>query len=192
MLKTAWLMDTVGNKGAHTEIQAIKIAVPAMAEWVLDKAIQAHGAGGVSQDFPLAALWAAARSLRLADGPDEVHKRSLAHRELKKYASKLDTRAYGNVEETRMSEKVAVVTGAARGIGAATAAELAADGFAVAVLDLEEAACTDTVERITAAGGRALGGRRGRVRLRPRCSAAVDRIAGRARPAGRCWSTTPA
>ena len=87
VLKTAYLMDTVGNRGAHTEIQAIKIAVPAMAEWVLDKAIQAHGAGGVSQDFPLAGLWASARSLRLADGPDEVHKRSLAHRELKKYTS---------------------------------------------------------------------------------------------------------
>jgi acyl-CoA dehydrogenase len=87
VLKTAWLMDTVGNKGAHTEIQAIKIGVPSMAEWVIDKAIQAHGAGGVSQDFPLAELWAAARSLRLADGPDEVHKRSLAFRELKKYAA---------------------------------------------------------------------------------------------------------
>ena len=55
MLKTAWLMDTVGNKGAHTEIQAIKIATPETVEWILDKAIQAHGAGGVSQDFPLAA-----------------------------------------------------------------------------------------------------------------------------------------
>jgi acyl-CoA dehydrogenase len=85
VLKTAWLMDTVGNKGAHTEIQAIKILVPQMTEWIMDKAIQAHGAGGVSQDFPLAALWAHARTLRLADGPDEVHKRSLANRELKKY-----------------------------------------------------------------------------------------------------------
>ncbi len=85
VLKTAWLMDTVGNKGAHTEIQAIKIATPAMAEWVIDKAIQAHGAGGISQDFPLAHLWASARTLRFADGPDEVHKRSLAWRELKKY-----------------------------------------------------------------------------------------------------------
>ena len=75
VLKTAWLMDTVGNKGAHTEIQAIKIAMPAMAEWVIDKAIQAHGAAGVSQDTPLAALWAHARTLRLADGPDEVHRR---------------------------------------------------------------------------------------------------------------------
>ena len=86
VLKTAWLMDTVGNKGAHTEIQSIKILVPQMTEWIMDKAIQSHGAGGVSQDFPLAALWAHARTLRLADGPDEVHKRSLAWRELKKYS----------------------------------------------------------------------------------------------------------
>jgi acyl-CoA dehydrogenase len=85
VLKTAWLMDTVGNRGAHTEIQAIKIATPVMAEWVLDKAIQAHGAAGVSQDFPLASLWSHARTLRLADGPDEVHKRSLARRELSRY-----------------------------------------------------------------------------------------------------------
>lgn len=85
VLKTAWLMDTVGNRGAHTEIQAIKIATPASVEWILDKAIQSHGAGGVSQDFPLAELWAAARMLRLADGPDEVHKQSLARRELKRY-----------------------------------------------------------------------------------------------------------
>jgi acyl-CoA dehydrogenase len=85
VLKTAWLMDTVGNKGAHTEIQAIKVGTPRMAQWVIDKAIQAHGAGGISQDFPLAHLWASARTLRFADGPDEVHKRSLARRELRKY-----------------------------------------------------------------------------------------------------------
>jgi acyl-CoA dehydrogenase len=85
VLKTAWLMDTVGNKGAHTEIQAIKIGTPEMAEWVIDKAIQAHGAAGVSQDFPLAQLWAGARTLRFADGPDEVHKRSLARRELRRH-----------------------------------------------------------------------------------------------------------
>jgi acyl-CoA dehydrogenase len=84
VLKTAWLMDTVGNKGAHTEIQAIKIGTPAVAEWVIDKAIQAHGGAGVSQDFPLAALWAATRTLRLADGPDEVHRASLARHELKR------------------------------------------------------------------------------------------------------------
>ena len=85
VLKTAWLMDTVGNKGAHTEIQAIKIATPQMAEGVIDRAIQAHGAAGLSQDTPLAHLWASARSLRFADGPDEVHKRSLARRELRRY-----------------------------------------------------------------------------------------------------------
>ncbi|MFD9884105.1 acyl-CoA dehydrogenase family protein [Streptomyces alboflavus] len=85
VLKTAWLMDTVGNKGAHTEIQAIKIATPRTVVDILDRAVQLHGAGGVSQDFPLAELWAAARTLRLADGPDEVHQRSLARRELKRY-----------------------------------------------------------------------------------------------------------
>ncbi|KWT57813.1 acyl-CoA dehydrogenase [Streptomyces albus subsp. albus] len=85
VLKTAWLMDTVGNKGAHTEIQAIKIATPRTVVDILDRAVQLHGAGGVSQDFPLAELWAAARTLRLADGPDEVHQRSLARRELKAY-----------------------------------------------------------------------------------------------------------
>ncbi len=85
VLKTAWLMDTVGNKGAHTEIQSIKIATPAMATWVIDKAIQVHGAGGLCQDFPLAELYAGARGLRFADGPDEVHEASLARRELRPY-----------------------------------------------------------------------------------------------------------
>ncbi|AWN26413.1 acyl-CoA dehydrogenase family protein [Streptomyces sp. NEAU-S7GS2] len=85
VLKTAWLMDTVGNKGAHTEIQSIKIATPRTVVDILDKAVQLHGAGGVSQDFPLAELWAGARTLKLADGPDEVHQRSLARRELKRY-----------------------------------------------------------------------------------------------------------
>ncbi|WP_405852745.1 acyl-CoA dehydrogenase family protein [Streptomyces sp. NBC_00090] len=85
VLKTAWLMDTVGNRGAHTEIQAIKIATPRAVVDIIDKAVQTHGAGGVSQDFPLAELWAAARTVKLADGPDEVHQRSLARRELKKY-----------------------------------------------------------------------------------------------------------
>jgi acyl-CoA dehydrogenase len=84
-LKTAWLMDTVGNKGAHSEIQAIKIATPRTVEWILDKAIQAHGAGGLSQDFPLAASFAGVRTLRFADGPDEVHKNSLAKAELRKH-----------------------------------------------------------------------------------------------------------
>ncbi|MEV0534542.1 acyl-CoA dehydrogenase family protein [Kitasatospora sp. NPDC050463] len=87
VLKTAWLMDTVGNRGAHTEIQAIKIATPRTVEWILDKAVQAHGAAGVSQDTPLAQLWAGNRTLRLADGPDEVHKRSLARNELRRHRS---------------------------------------------------------------------------------------------------------
>ncbi|MGH3309053.1 MAG: acyl-CoA dehydrogenase family protein [Streptomyces sp.] len=87
VLKTAWLMDTVGNRGAHTEIQAIKIATPRAVVDILDRAVQLHGAGGVSQDFPLAELWAGARTLQLADGPDEVHQRSLASRELKRFAA---------------------------------------------------------------------------------------------------------
>jgi acyl-CoA dehydrogenase len=82
VLKTAWLMDTVGNRGAHTEIQAIKIATPQTVQWILDKAIQVHGAGGLSQDFPLAAAYAGIRTLRFADGPDEVHKNSLAKAEI--------------------------------------------------------------------------------------------------------------
>jgi acyl-CoA dehydrogenase len=82
VLKAAWLMDTVGNKAAHTEIQAIKIATPIAVEWILDKAIQVHGAGGLSQDFPLAAAFAGVRTLRFADGPDEVHKNALARAEL--------------------------------------------------------------------------------------------------------------
>src|SRR3954452_18332191 len=87
VLKTAWLMDTVGNRGAHTEIQAIKIAVPSMAQQVVDDAIQVHGGAGVSADPPLAELWVAARTLRLADGPDEVHQMSLARREIRKHTS---------------------------------------------------------------------------------------------------------
>ncbi|GAA3836906.1 acyl-CoA dehydrogenase family protein [Nocardioides panacisoli] len=93
VLKTAWLMDTVGNRGAHTEIQAIKIATPATVEWILDKAIQAHGAGGLSQDFPLANMIAAVRTLRFADGPDEVHKNALARTELRRQAAKREAGA---------------------------------------------------------------------------------------------------
>jgi acyl-CoA dehydrogenase len=87
VLKTAWLMDTVGNKGAHTEIQAIKIATPSAVEWILDKAIQAHGAGGLGQDHELAQAFAGIRTLRFADGPDEVHKNALAKAELRKHVA---------------------------------------------------------------------------------------------------------
>jgi acyl-CoA dehydrogenase len=82
VLKTAWLMDTVGNRGARVEISAIKVAAAELACWVLDRAIQVHGAGGVSQDFLLAQLYAHARTLRIADGPDEVHRMTIARREI--------------------------------------------------------------------------------------------------------------
>jgi acyl-CoA dehydrogenase len=82
VLKAAWLIDNVGSKGARTEIAAIKVAAPRAALNVIDRAIQLHGGGGVSQDFPLAGMWAHARTLRLADGPDAVHLRTVARREL--------------------------------------------------------------------------------------------------------------
>ncbi|MEO6397222.1 MAG: acyl-CoA dehydrogenase family protein [Tepidiformaceae bacterium] len=85
VLRCAHLMDTVGNKEAASEISGIKVAIPNMALKVIDRAIQVHGAGGVTQDFPLASMWVHARTLRLADGPDEVHKMTIARRELKKY-----------------------------------------------------------------------------------------------------------
>ncbi len=82
--RAAWLMDTVGNKAARKEIAMIKAAVPKIAMKVIDRAIQVHGGGGVSQDFPLAQFWIYARTLRLADGPDEVHLESIAKMELKR------------------------------------------------------------------------------------------------------------
>ncbi|HVU93165.1 MAG TPA: acyl-CoA dehydrogenase family protein [Jatrophihabitans sp.] len=84
VLKTAWLIDTVGVRGARTEIAAIKVAAPRAASYVLDRAVQVFGAAGVSSDTPLAAAWAQLRTLHLADGPDEVHLRSVAREELRK------------------------------------------------------------------------------------------------------------
>jgi acyl-CoA dehydrogenase len=84
-MKAAWLMDTVGNRHARVEIAAIKVAAPQVALKVIDRAIQVHGGGGVSDDFPLAYFYAAQRTLRLADGPDEVHKRTIAQRELRRW-----------------------------------------------------------------------------------------------------------
>jgi acyl-CoA dehydrogenase len=85
VLKTAWLLDTEGPEGALSEVSQIKVAVPTMAQRVIDMAMQLHGGGGLSGDFPLAAAWTSARSLRLADGPDEVHRGVIAKLELAKY-----------------------------------------------------------------------------------------------------------
>jgi len=88
VLNAAYLMDTVGNKVARKEIAMIKVIVPNMTLQVIDWAIQAHGAGGVTSDFPLAQLWAGQRTLRIADGPDEVHRNAIAKLELAKYLGK--------------------------------------------------------------------------------------------------------
>ena len=84
-LKTAWMIDRYGAKGARSEIAAIKVIAPRVALNVIDRAIQIHGAGGVSDDFPLARMWAGMRTLRIADGPDAVHLRTVARQELGKY-----------------------------------------------------------------------------------------------------------
>jgi acyl-CoA dehydrogenase len=84
-MKTAWLMDTIGNKGAAVEISAIKVAGPNVAGKIIDRAIQVHGAGGLCDDFPLARMYAWQRALRFADGPDEVHKMTIARRELRRH-----------------------------------------------------------------------------------------------------------
>jgi acyl-CoA dehydrogenase len=87
-LKAAWMMDTVGNKVARGEIAMIKVVAPNIALQILDWAIQAHGAAGVCDDFPLAYAWAGQRTLRLADGPDEVHRNAIAKFELGRYLPK--------------------------------------------------------------------------------------------------------
>ena len=88
VLKAADMIDKVGAKGARGEIAAIKVVAPRMACAVIDRAIQVHGGAGVSDDFPLARMYAGLRTLRLADGPDEVHIRSVARAELGKYAER--------------------------------------------------------------------------------------------------------
>jgi len=85
VLHVAHLMDTIGNKAAAQEISGIKVVVPNMALKIIDRAIQVHGAGGVTQFFPLAEMYAQMRTLRIADGPDEVHKMTIARRELRRH-----------------------------------------------------------------------------------------------------------
>jgi acyl-CoA dehydrogenase len=99
-LKAARMMDVAGNRAARMEISAIKVAAPSMALKVVDRAIQVHGGAGVTDDFPLANFWANLRTLRFADGPDEVHKRALARQELRKYS--------GNVSEAASNTAAAV------------------------------------------------------------------------------------
>ena len=103
-LKTAWMMDTVGNKAAAVEISAIKVAAPTTALRIIDRAIQVHGAGGVCDDWPLAKMYAHIRTLRLADGPDEVHKMTIARRELRRHDPQF-----------RMDGAVAMAPGGGRG-----------------------------------------------------------------------------
>jgi acyl-CoA dehydrogenase len=86
-LKAAWMMDTQGTRAAQPWISKIKVIAPLMALKVVDEAMQVHGAAGISQDFPLAAMWANLRTLRFVDGPDAVHRRQVARMELRKYAN---------------------------------------------------------------------------------------------------------
>ncbi|MGE0829491.1 MAG: acyl-CoA dehydrogenase family protein, partial [Hyphomonadaceae bacterium] len=99
-LKAAYMMDTAGNKIARAEIAMIKVQAPNMALKIIDDAIQAHGGGGVTTDFGLAEAYAHQRTLRLADGPDEVHARTIARMELGKHAG-ADARAAAEAEAAR-------------------------------------------------------------------------------------------
>jgi acyl-CoA dehydrogenase len=97
-LHTAWLMDTAGNRAAAAQIAAIKVAVPQAALQVIDRAVQVHGAGGVGEDFGLASMWAHIRILQIADGPDEVHRRTVTRHELRKHRTPDSAAVVPNVE----------------------------------------------------------------------------------------------
>jgi acyl-CoA dehydrogenase len=92
-LKAAWILDEVGTQGARSEISQIKVVVPNVALEIIDQAIQMHGAAGVSEDLPLAELFTSIRTLRIADGPDEVHRALIARLELQKYKTRKGTSA---------------------------------------------------------------------------------------------------
>ena len=104
-LKAAHMMDTVGNKAAATEIAAIKVAAPTMALKIIDRAIQVHGGAGVTDDFPLAMAYAHIRTLRLADGPDEVHKRAIARRELRNHRDTSAPETVAGVSDDALSAR---------------------------------------------------------------------------------------
>jgi len=101
VLKTAWLIDEVGAKQARTEIAAIKVMAPRVALKVLDRSIQIHGGAGVTEDFPLAEIWSRARTLRIVDGPDEVHLRTVARQEIRKYRSPAPATAGAQIPDER-------------------------------------------------------------------------------------------
>ena len=157
VLKTAWLMDTVGNKGAHSEIQAIKIVTPAMAEWVIDKAIQAHGGAGVSQDTPLAALWSSARSLRLADGPDEVHWHVVGRAELGVIARREDQRRVGRRLLEQLEERVRRLIGTLNAISV-QAINMLAIAATIVLAKRSENVCPYHLQRINKEVGENLHG----------------------------------
>ena len=115
-LKTAWLIDRYGARGARTEIAAIKVIAPRIALAVVDRAIQVHGGGGVSDDFPLASMWAHLRTLRLADGPDEVHVRTVARQEIGRHARQAAAAQESAAQAA--SEAAASAGGGAHGGGA--------------------------------------------------------------------------
>ena len=114
VLRTAHLMDTVGNKSAATEISGIKVAIPNMALKVIDRAIQVHGAAGVTQYFPLADMYAHMRTLRIADGPDEVHKMTIARREIMKHDPGLPDEPVARLGQRRAAGFHATLSGRRR------------------------------------------------------------------------------